>query len=100
MPTGPATGPRGSEVVQEVLADLKKSPCTKSTGSSDERKYENWESRNPDGRVEARSGVAQLGVAKASRFTILHPVKFEILTFQMYRKYMQKNITILHPAKF
>ena len=55
---------------------MKKSPCTKYTGSSDERKYDNWESRNPDGRVEARSGVAQLGVAKASRFAILHPAKF------------------------
>ena len=43
------------------------------TGSFDKGKCDNGEDRNPEGRAEAGSRVAKLGVAKASRLPILHP---------------------------
>ena len=43
------------------------------TASLDEMKCDNCEGRNPGDRAEARSRVAKLSIAKASRLPILHP---------------------------
>ena len=49
------------------------SSSTQQLNSSDQREYDEGKNRNPDGRVESRNLVAEIGVAKTSRFSILDP---------------------------